>query len=88
MFAIGKFITRAIFLVSLIASQTAFAAAPTAKNPADDLHSWYVHVLELVRMARELAGVFGRKVDVVEKAGLRPMLRAEVLSGSEVFYAA
>ena len=27
----------------------AFAAAPTAKDPADDLHSWYVHVLELVR---------------------------------------
>jgi predicted nucleotidyltransferase len=47
-----------------------------------------VGMLELVRMARELAGIFGRKVDVVEKAGLRPMLRAQVLSSSEVFYAA
>ncbi|MBC7541445.1 MAG: nucleotidyltransferase family protein [Candidatus Sericytochromatia bacterium] len=47
-----------------------------------------VGMLELVRMARELAGVFDRKVDVVEKAGLRPMLRAEVLSSSEVLYAA
>ena len=52
MSAFARFGLRAAFLISIFAAMaagTASAAAPTAKDPADDLHSWYVHVLELVR---------------------------------------
>ena len=39
-------------------------------------------------MAAELAAIFGRRVDVVPKRGLRPRLREEVLGSAKVVYAA
>lgn len=39
-------------------------------------------------MANELAEMFGRKVDVVPKRGLRPRLREAVLDSARVVYAA
>ncbi len=52
MVSFSRYFLRLFFLVSLLSVFTfksVLAAAPTAKDPADDLHSWYVHVLELVR---------------------------------------
>jgi predicted nucleotidyltransferase len=39
-------------------------------------------------MAAELGAMFGRRVDVVPKRGLRPRLREEVLGSARVVYAA
>jgi predicted nucleotidyltransferase len=44
--------------------------------------------LALARLARELSGLLGRKVDLVPKDGLKPTLRDEVLSHLEVLFAA
>jgi hypothetical protein len=44
--------------------------------------------LALARMGRELSGVLRRPVDLVPKAGLKPKIRDEVLSGRKVLYAA
>jgi uncharacterized protein len=44
--------------------------------------------LALARMGRELSSVLHRPVDLVPKAGLKPKIRDEVLSGRKVLYAA
>ena len=44
---------------------------------------------DLMDMQEELEGIFGRKVDVVEKRALRnPFRRHEILTNNEVVYAA
>jgi len=44
---------------------------------------------DLVQMQEELKGIFGREVDLVEKAGLRnPFRRHAILTNKEVIYAA
>jgi uncharacterized protein len=48
-------------------------------------HSLY----DLVRMEEELSALFGRKVDLVEKSGLRnPFRRHEILRTRQVIFAA
>lgn len=42
----------------------------------------------LARMARELADLLGRPVDLVPKPGLKPILRDQVLATAEEIYAA
>lgn len=44
--------------------------------------------LALGAIAEELSAILGRKVDVVPKRGLKPLIRDEVLSQAEVLYAA
>ncbi len=44
--------------------------------------------LTLARLQRELAEVLHRKVDLVPKGGLKPLIREEVLASAEVLYAA
>ncbi len=45
-------------------------------------------LFDFVRMADELAKLFGREVDLVEKKGLRnPFRRAAILGSKEVIYA-
>jgi hypothetical protein len=46
-----------------------------------------VGLLELSRMRRELEEVFGRRVDLVPKQGLKPLIRDEVLASAEVVFA-
>ena len=46
-----------------------------------------VGFLTLSRMQRELATIFQRPVDLVSKAGLKPIVRQEVLSNVQVLYA-
>lgn len=43
--------------------------------------------LALARMQRELTALFGRPVDLVPKAGLKPLIRETVLSDAELVYA-
>jgi uncharacterized protein len=46
-------------------------------------------LFELVRMEEELEAIFGRKVDLVEKAGIRnPFRRHEIFKSLEIVYAA
>jgi predicted nucleotidyltransferase len=46
-------------------------------------------LFELVRMEEELEAIFGRRVDLVEKAGIRnPFRRHEILKSLEIVYAA
>jgi len=40
------------------------------------------------RMQRELASLVNRKMDLVSKNGLKPLLKDEILSGRRVLYAA
>jgi len=47
-----------------------------------------VGFLTLARMKRELEGLFGRKVDLVPKGGLKPVIRDSVLASARVLYAA
>jgi predicted nucleotidyltransferase len=47
-----------------------------------------VGLLKLAGLQRELAALFGRRVDLVPKDGLKPVLRDEVLAEAEVLYAA
>ncbi len=47
-----------------------------------------VGFLMLARLQRELQELFGRNVDLVPKAGLKPLIRSEVLAHSRVLYAA
>ena len=42
----------------------------------------------LARMQRELAALLGRKVDLVPKDGLKPIIRDHVLATARVLYAA
>lgn len=44
--------------------------------------------LTLARMQRELEGIMGRKVDLVPKRGLKPVIRESVLATARVLYAA
>lgn len=44
--------------------------------------------LALATMQEELTEIFGRHVDLVPKRGLKPVIRDEVLSSSELLYAA
>jgi predicted nucleotidyltransferase len=47
-----------------------------------------VGLLALSRLQRELADLFGRKVDLVPKGGLKPAIRQEVLAQARTLYAA
>lgn len=47
----------------------------------------HVGFLALARAARELSTILGRKVDFVPQAGLKPLIRDEVLSEAEVLFA-
>ena len=47
-----------------------------------------VGFITLFRMQRELSGLMHRKVDLVSKGGLKPILRQEILSAAKVLYAA
>lgn len=44
-------------------------------------------LLTYSRIARELSDLFGRKVDLVEKRGLKPAIRDAVLGTEEILYA-
>ena len=46
-----------------------------------------VGFLTLARLARELSDLLDRKVDLVPKDGLKPFLRDEILSHTEVLFA-
>jgi len=48
----------------------------------------HVSLLDMIRMERELGELIGRETDLVSKAGLNPLIRDEVISSSEVLYAA
>jgi len=43
--------------------------------------------LALARAARELSAIFGRRIDLIPKSGLKPRLRAPVLAAAEVLFA-
>jgi predicted nucleotidyltransferase len=43
--------------------------------------------LDLARMQRELAHIFGRAIDLVPKDGLKPAIRGSVLANTRVIYA-
>ena len=43
--------------------------------------------LTLAKAARELSSLFGRKVDLIPKNGLKPRLRGHVLAAAEVLFA-
>ena len=47
-----------------------------------------VGFMALGRMERELETILGRKVDLVPKEGLKPIIRDEVLASAQVLYAA
>ncbi|MFO7917509.1 MAG: nucleotidyltransferase family protein [Anaerolineae bacterium] len=44
--------------------------------------------MALSRMRRELSELLGRSVDLVPRRGLKPQIRASVLSDAEILYAA
>lgn len=52
---------------------------------APDAH---VGLLALSRMERELSGMLNRKIDLVTKGGLKPLIREAILAEAEVLYAA
>jgi predicted nucleotidyltransferase len=47
-----------------------------------------VGFITLSRMQRELSTILHRRVDLVPKGGLKPVIRQEVLASAEVLYAA
>ena len=47
-----------------------------------------VTFLTLARMQRELEALLGRKVDLVPKDGLKPVIREHILATARVLYAA
>lgn len=47
-----------------------------------------IDLLLYVRLGRELSELLGRRVDLVEKPGLKPFLRDEVLHTARIIYAA
>jgi len=47
----------------------------------------HIGFLALAGAARELSSLFGRKVDLVPKNGLKPRLRGQVLAAAEVLFA-
>jgi len=52
---------------------------------APDAH---IGLLELARIQRELSALFHRRVDLVPKDCLKPLIRDEVLASAKVLYAA
>ncbi|MBC7238104.1 MAG: nucleotidyltransferase family protein [Chloroflexi bacterium] len=46
-----------------------------------------VGFLALSRMQRELSALFGRQVDLVPRAGLKPAIREHILQSEELLYA-
>lgn len=44
--------------------------------------------LTLAQVQRDLEGLFGRKVDLVPKGGLKPAIRDHVLAAARILYAA
>jgi predicted nucleotidyltransferase len=42
--------------------------------------------MALGRIGRELSALFGRPVDLVPRAGLKPLIRQEVLQSAQVIY--
>jgi len=47
-----------------------------------------IGMLAYARLQRELSELVGRKVDLVSKNGLKPLIRDEVIASSRVVYAA
>ena len=47
-----------------------------------------IGLIAFLGFQRELTKALGRKVDLVPKGGLKPLIRDEVLSGARVLYAA
>jgi len=47
-----------------------------------------IGLLEYAALMRELSDLTGRKVDLVDKIGLKPMIRDEVLEEARLLYAA
>ncbi len=47
-----------------------------------------IGLLEYVRLQHELAALFARDVDLVEKVGLKRFVRDNVLQSAKVLYAA
>jgi predicted nucleotidyltransferase len=47
-----------------------------------------VTFLTLARMQRELEALLGRKVDLVPKDGLKPIIRDHILAAARVLYGA
>jgi predicted nucleotidyltransferase len=47
-----------------------------------------IDLILYIRLGRELSALLGRQVDLVEKPGLKPFLRDEVLHTARVIYAA
>jgi len=43
--------------------------------------------LAMARAARELSSLFGRKIDLIPKSGLKPRLREPILAAAEVLFA-
>ena len=48
----------------------------------------HIGLIEFSRFQRELSETIGRKVDLVPKNGLKPLIRDEVLAQAQVLYAA
>jgi uncharacterized protein len=48
----------------------------------------HITFLTLARMQRELEALLGRKVDLVPKDGLKPIIREHILATARVLYAA
>jgi predicted nucleotidyltransferase len=48
----------------------------------------WIGLFEFAAMERELAGLLGRRVDLVSKRGLKPRVRPHVLQDAKVLYAA
>ncbi len=48
----------------------------------------HVGLLSLARMENELSAMFNRKVDLVTKGGIKPLIRDEILAEAQVLYAA
>ena len=48
----------------------------------------HIGLFSLARMENELSTIFNRKVDLVTKGGLKPLIRDEILAQAEVLYAA
>lgn len=61
-------------------------------SDVDVLVAWLpdtdVSMLTIGAMAADLEDLFGRRVDLVPKSGLKPFVRDEVLGTAEVLYAA
>ncbi len=47
-----------------------------------------IGIIKFTHMQHELEDIIGRKVDLVSKRGLNPIIRDEVLASSRVLYAA